>query len=238
MPPNDRDWGQPCPSGDIVELVARGVNFPGGIHRRAVQPFKGLASEFHEQVEPLQNGACWGYDCRNISGSDSYSYHAWGLAIDVNAPDHPQGQQGTFTAKQADTCRQLAEKYGMRWGGDYTSTVDEMHFEFMGSPDDAETSAFSWSDVQDRAGDAVDAVLPQWVKDMRAFLGTVDNFFSSVLNQNFWFRALMVVLGLTALIFALFLFFPDQERAFRRNLRNYIGENTPTESSDNDAGTE
>ena len=64
--------------------------------------------------------------------------HASGTAIDLNAPQHPNDvpTSRTFTAKQiAEVHQILAECHGaLRWGGDYTHTVDAMHVEVNVSP--------------------------------------------------------------------------------------------------------
>ena len=91
----------------------------------------GLAAEFHKKVEPLHTGWCWGYAYRAVRGASRPSFHSGGLAIDLNAPRHPLGKRNTFNAKQRATCRALAKKYGCRWGGDYSSRKDEMHFEVI-----------------------------------------------------------------------------------------------------------
>jgi hypothetical protein len=91
----------------------------------------GLAAEFHRTVEPLDPGTCWGYAYRLVRGGTTPSFHAAGIAVDLNAPKHSLGRRGTFTPAQAATCRALAAKYGCRWGGDYVSRADEMHFEVI-----------------------------------------------------------------------------------------------------------
>ena len=91
----------------------------------------GLAAEYHLLVEPLVTGWNWGYAFRAVRGAASLSYHAGGLAIYLNAPRHPLGKRGTHSPAQAATCRALATKYGLRWGGSYTGRVDAMHFEVI-----------------------------------------------------------------------------------------------------------
>jgi hypothetical protein len=44
------------------------------------------------------------------------------------------GKRGTFTDEQEKVIREIAAKYGCRWGGDYKNRADEMHFEIMLSP--------------------------------------------------------------------------------------------------------
>lgn len=91
----------------------------------------GLAAEFHRTVEPLDPKACWGYAYRPVRGGTTPSFHAAGIAVDLNAPRHPLGRRGTFSAAQTAQCRALARKFGCRWGGDYVSRADEMHFEVI-----------------------------------------------------------------------------------------------------------
>lgn len=92
----------------------------------------GFAQEFHALIEPIDVGTLddWGYCFRNVRGSrDKLSNHASGTAIDLNALKHPLGKIGTFPAEKVPMIRALAKKYGLRWGGDYFSRADEMHFE-------------------------------------------------------------------------------------------------------------
>jgi peptidoglycan hydrolase-like protein with peptidoglycan-binding domain len=91
----------------------------------------GLAEEFHRTVEPLDPRSCWGYAYRNVRGGTTPSFHAAGIAVDLNAPRHPLGRRGTFTPAQTSRCRELAAKYGCRWGGNYAGRADEMHFEVI-----------------------------------------------------------------------------------------------------------
>lgn len=81
-------------------------------------------------MEKLVDGWCWGYNYRATTGGTSLSCHASGTAIDINAPRHPYGKGGTFTAAQVKEIRKiLAELDGtVRWGGDFDNP-DEMHFE-------------------------------------------------------------------------------------------------------------
>lgn len=91
----------------------------------------GLASEFHRNIEPIRSGWCWGYHYRAVTGGGGYSFHSAGIAIDLNAPLHPYGRRYTFSAADRDRCRAVARKYGCRWGGDYRTNADEMHFEII-----------------------------------------------------------------------------------------------------------
>lgn len=113
-----------------------GVKFPGGVKAGDVATvLHYVASQFHERVERLHDGWCWGWAYRSIRGSTrNLSNHAAGCAIDVNAPNHPLGKRGTFDVAQVKAINAIvAECDGVvRWGGTY-SRPDEMHFEVIGN---------------------------------------------------------------------------------------------------------
>jgi hypothetical protein len=97
----------------------------------------GFAAEFHELIEPIDEGTLddWGYAYRDVRGSTStLSNHSSGTAIDLNATQHPLGKVGTFPAAKVPMIRALAKKYGLLWGGDYRNRKDEMHFEVTLTP--------------------------------------------------------------------------------------------------------
>jgi len=92
----------------------------------------GFAEEFHALIEPIDEGSLddWGFCFRMVRGSlNNLSNHSSGTAIDLNASKHPLGKVGTFPNDKVPMIRALAKKYGLRWGGDYKSRADEMHFE-------------------------------------------------------------------------------------------------------------
>lgn len=99
-----------------------------------------LALYFHDRVEALDPGVWddWGWAWRPIRGTtDTLSNHA-GYAMDLNATRHPMGvpTHQTFTATQrARIHTRLAwMRKVVRWGGDYRTRPDAMHFEIVGSP--------------------------------------------------------------------------------------------------------
>lgn len=118
---------------DVEPFEVDGVEFPGGVRAGAVATVLGyVAREFDARVEELREGWCWGHAYRDVTASSSgLSNHASGTAIDINAPRHPIGLRGTFTPAQRTEIHQIITETGhvVRWGGDYTGRVDEMHFE-------------------------------------------------------------------------------------------------------------
>lgn len=87
--------------------------------------------DFHNRVEPLGTTETFGYARRQIAGTNRWSNHASGTAVDANASQHPYGRSNTFTNAEESRLRDVLEDYDdvIRWGGDYNSTSDEMHFE-------------------------------------------------------------------------------------------------------------
>jgi len=100
----------------------------------------GFAAEFHTLIEPIDKGTYddWGYAFRMVRGSeDRLSCHSSGSAIDLNATKHPLGKAGTFPSEKVPMIRALAKKYGLKWGGDFKSRPDDMHFEVEVKPEKA-----------------------------------------------------------------------------------------------------
>lgn len=90
-----------------------------------------FAAWFHVHIEPLNQAQCGGYNNRVIKGSKKKSNHASGTAEDLNWSLHPQGKRNTFSAADRAAIRERLKYYegAIRWGGDYTGTPDDMHFE-------------------------------------------------------------------------------------------------------------
>jgi len=141
--------GWPAGSSSAVPLASLSVGaatFPAGVRRGDVHTVLGyVARRFDNEVEALVKGWCWGHSYRVISGSTSLSNHSSGTALDVNAPRHPLGASGTFSAAQRTHIRSILTACNgvVRWGGDYSGRKDEMHFEINVRPGDARLAALA-----------------------------------------------------------------------------------------------
>lgn len=120
------------PGGDIVQLpLARGA--AGFILAHT-------ALWYHERVESLTTQRQhdeWGWAPRDIRGSSTISNHASGTAMDLNATLHPMGVPtlNTMTHEKVATIhRHLRWLRVLRWGGDYVTRPDAMHWEVDASP--------------------------------------------------------------------------------------------------------
>lgn len=96
---------------------------------------------FHEEIERLwpqdmpDHDDHW-YGQRFIGGTNIPSNHWSATAIDLNALRHPQGSEPleTYTPTQVKRIRtKLNDKYSpaVKWGGDFNTTPDSMHFELQ-----------------------------------------------------------------------------------------------------------
>lgn len=148
-PANKRGWGWPgAPDSEedrqyrrrhLVKVEAGGVNL--WVRKEVADLFVGFIRELTAGGYRLNVSADdWGYANRDVRGRPGVkSNHAWGLAIDLNATTNPMTSDGRNHTDLPPGISKLAAKYGLRWGGDYSgSRRDPMHFEFIGTPEDAQ----------------------------------------------------------------------------------------------------
>jgi hypothetical protein len=128
---------------DALDVRGNPIRLP---LRREVAPLLlEAARRFHHEVENLNPvvmpddtvAQCWGWAVRDIRGGSSWSFHAPGIAVDLNSWHHPIGvsPERTMNSRQREACRRIARDLHLRWGGDF-SRPDGMHFEYYGTPDE------------------------------------------------------------------------------------------------------
>lgn len=125
----------------LVPLVVGGVSFGGGVRGGKVhQALSYVANAVHTRVQKANaTYGCWGYAYReNTNSPGEWSNHASGTAIDFNATLHGNGlpTTETWTDAQIAEIHKILDEVGgiVRWGGDYQSTPDSMHFEVVVPP--------------------------------------------------------------------------------------------------------
>jgi hypothetical protein len=103
---------------------------------------------YHEEIEPITGaGDDFGWAPREIAGSNVWSNHASGTAMDLNASKHPQGQHTISDKNAAKIIKRCTDFYKdtIRWGGTYHSLIDQMHYEInkeLGLVEDMAISLF------------------------------------------------------------------------------------------------
>lgn len=120
---------------NMTHMWVNGVNFGGVRSGDVFTVLQYVATRFAADVERLIDGQCGGYNPRKVEDSDVWSNHASATAIDCNWQRHPRGKRNTFSSGQVAKIRELLTYCDgiVHWGGDFTTTVDEMHFEIHGN---------------------------------------------------------------------------------------------------------
>ena len=131
-----------------VPFVYRGVQFPAGVNAAP-----GVATIFTRALDVLVPhipgglfaGQCWGAD---NADRVSDSFHEYGLAIDVNAPENPQAARMPVSGGEWElpsNTAALMRPLGIEWGGSWSLSTppDPMHLELALSPEEAKTMAAS-----------------------------------------------------------------------------------------------
>lgn len=127
-------------AGDVVRLEAGGVAFT--VRRGAAAVIFGwLIQRYADTVEPLISGQCGGWVVRAIGTGKTISNHASATAVDLNWGEHPDNQPAakSMTAEQIGACRAIVEACDgvIRWGEDFDGEPDPMHWELVGTKQEA-----------------------------------------------------------------------------------------------------
>lgn len=71
-----------------------------------------------------------GYNCRRVKGTNTWSAHAYGLAVDINQDQNPFSppSQNQLTTDMPPEFREMWTSHGWGWGGSWTTLKDAMHF--------------------------------------------------------------------------------------------------------------
>ncbi len=125
--PRQAGWGQQ----NLVTVTSpSGVSFR--VNKAAADSFQGFIDELEGTGYKVGSGG--GYNLRNVTGGDSLSPHAYGVAIDINPAENPYSKTpsgGQLTTNLPSNISDLAAKWGLEWGGNWKSLKDPMHFEFV-----------------------------------------------------------------------------------------------------------
>lgn len=133
---SSRGWGRGWPTSRAKEMVW--VKAPSGakwqVHRDVAAILQTIVNQAEARGYIFDHGKGdvdddWGYNNRPIAGTRVPSNHSWGLAVDIDAQQYPQGQN---RKRPPQWLINLFGQYKWEWGGLW-SYEDPMHFEFMGT---------------------------------------------------------------------------------------------------------
>ncbi|GIF22117.1 LysM repeat protein [Actinoplanes tereljensis] len=140
--PKGKGWKNGWPedrSRDMVRVKADRSGTKVNVHKRIAALVDMLLDETERRGYRLDPKRCGGYVNRPIKNTQKASNHSWGLAIDLNWDKNPERFDGVLRTNLSPWVVPLWNRFGFAWGGNYSGKhKDPMHFEFMGSPDDAE----------------------------------------------------------------------------------------------------
>ncbi len=150
-----------CETGAMVNRRVLSHSTP--VNARAVDAYAALDRVL--RATGYTAGWTWAYSCRVIAGTDQYSLHAYGLAVDVDPTENPHqsptswpvrfssastregraadvaaGQADTvFTPAQAGAVESIRTVDGLQvwaWGGRWRTLLDTMHFQINVTPEE------------------------------------------------------------------------------------------------------
>jgi hypothetical protein len=134
------------------------VAFPGPdrmwnllVAAEAAQAFEVFAEVMATTGYLFRESAGGTYNCRKIAGTDQWSLHSYGIAIDLNPSKNPYGKplRHDFPQEFLDGVDSIITSTGQRafkWGGRW-NTPDAMHFE-IDVPPAALADGVTWSGQQ------------------------------------------------------------------------------------------
>lgn len=135
MPQSRPTWGEPCKTAGGFKRIEFSNGTAVTVAAGIAELVRRLGNETIRRGYEIRSGVTGSYNCRHISGTNSYSNHAWGLAIDINWDTNPWSS--TLKTDMPDWMVELWTAYGFRWGGGYRKP-DAMHYEYMGTRENAD----------------------------------------------------------------------------------------------------
>ena len=150
-----RLWDPPCEFEKSNLTLYSGATLRGlnAIVFEAFQALDGVMRTFGYVPRANSPGA-WetgAYNCRKITNGKGYSLHAFGIAADINARTNPYGRNliTDMPVAMVAAVKAIKTSKGLqvfRWGGEYPTFKDAMHYEVVLSPDEM-AAGIDWDSV-------------------------------------------------------------------------------------------
>lgn len=140
------EFGPPCKSAKtLIEDWLPGVNLY--VDARCYEAFVALADIIRAHDYPVRSKDTGSYNCRKIKGTNAWSSHAWGIAVDINWQTNPYRRDKLVTdmpramVEDIERLKTVGGQQVFRWGGDWDgrpetphSNYDAMHIEVVATP--------------------------------------------------------------------------------------------------------
>lgn len=145
-------WAPPCTAPTVVRDLVPGIRI--SIDPRSVEAFSALGCVLQAHGYQVRRDDTGAYDCRAITGGSGHSLHAYGIATDINWNSNPYRADNRLVTDMSPAMiegvrriRTRGHHPVFRWGGDYRTVKDAMHFEVVASPDELATG-IDWHTVR------------------------------------------------------------------------------------------
>lgn len=153
-----RAWAPPCQGPWAKITLYGGATF--GVRPAIVEAVKALNEILKRHGYKATPPDCGCYNCRQITGGDDYSLHAFAIALDINWLDNGYGpvlvtDMPMAMIEEIEAIRTKDGQVVWRWGGRYVNNKDAMHFEIVCTPASLATG-INWKTV---AGKPVIAIV-------------------------------------------------------------------------------
>jgi len=128
-PGNANNVPQPTPAGAGMSYIQTASGQKTKVSAQHAEKFQGFISDL--EATGYKINSLGGYANRNVAGTNKKSYHAQGMAIDINPQQNPHTFPGDSNYGQTNmpaNVGALAKKHGLGWGGNWRSSKDTMHF--------------------------------------------------------------------------------------------------------------
>lgn len=116
----------PVSQSDLTTIKTKSGNTT--VNKQAATAFTGFLNELNTRGYKVNSVG--GFNARKIAGTNKWSAHAGGYAIDINPGRNPV-TYGKVKTDMPPWMNDLANKYGLFWGGNWKgSKKDPMHFTY------------------------------------------------------------------------------------------------------------
>ena len=119
----------PSPASNGMSYIHTTSGLSAMVASSQAEKFQGFINDL--EATGYQINSLGGYANRNVAGTNKKSYHATGMAIDINPQQNPHtfpGDPNYGQTNMPENVGEIARKHGLGWGGNWRSSKDTMHF--------------------------------------------------------------------------------------------------------------